>query len=191
MRKKYLLVLGALIIVIILLVYSSVQIVPVTPSDNLTESQNQENKAPSFKFQFRFPWQTETSSTSTSGAAGSGSSGSSEGGGSSGGGGVVNQTQNYTQKVNYTLDIQSLPSGIGVIPFYYLNNVLQNETYVTPFSLYIESGTKICLAEATNYTGFIWKVDDSRCTFSFCYGYRNGCDIIVDRYYNITLVQES
>lgn len=184
MRKRYLVLIIVIVITITILYLLTLPVSSPFISSTEPEGQGTQNKS-SFKFPFIFPWQSSNKPSSTGSA--SGGSGS-EGGG---GGGSSNQTTNYTQKVNYTLNIDSSPSGFSVIPFYYKNNILQNDTYITPSSLSIESNTEVCLVETTNYRGFIWKLDDGSCVFSICYGYNNGCNIIMNGPHNITLLQQS
>jgi len=190
MRKRYLTVLIIVPVLIVAIIYFLT--LPSPPFSNLTGPENQENQEnrSSFKFPFIFPWQTSDKPSGSGGAGGG--SGSGEGGEGSGGssGSSSNQTTS-TPKINYTLSIDSSPSGFRVIPFYYKDNILQNDTYTTPSSLDIESDTIVCLVEITNFGGFIWKLDDGSCIFSTCYGYNNGCNIVMSGPHNVTLLQES
>jgi len=183
MRKRYFLVLVALISIFITVYFLTLS----TPFSVLNEpdSQNetQDNKNP---FNFIFPWQ---SGNPTSESGSSGSIGSS--GGESGGSSSANQTVNNTPKINYTLSLESGFGDIDLTTFYYEGNVLRNITQKTPYSIDIEAGTKACVVEISNYTGYYWTLDNVPYDMSGCNNYSNGIIINMDNPHNATLWQNS
>jgi hypothetical protein len=179
MRKRYFLI-TFLIIAIILVSYFLLGLTEAPSNSN--ESQNQENKTPTpFKFSFKFPWQA-SEKPNTTGSGEGGLSGSAKGGGS-------NISSNYTQKINYTLNINSFPEGLKIYVSYSINGEKINTTIEAPYSLEIESDTITCVLPAyiTGSGVLKWTLDEVDCEFSICEDSSYSCTINMNKNHFVTL----
>lgn len=176
MRKKYF-----LIIFVILLLIAFFYIFLISPNSAFNGSgnlQNGENNSTSF----RLPREPEKSPQEPSG----GGTGIKTGGGSNG----LGET-NITPSIKQALDIESTPSGFSIITFYYSDGNFTNVTQSTPYSLNIDDNTTVCLAESTGYSGIWWQVDEMPYNMSKCYGYSNGCLVLMNQSHVVRLRQNS
>jgi hypothetical protein len=118
-----------------------------------------------------------------------GGAGKAEGGG--GGGAVGNSTNETMAEKGYYLNVSSTPSGFDIVAFYYEDGNFTNITAPTPYSLYVDVNTTACLAEPTGYNGIWWQVDGGSYNMSKCYGYTNGCLIVMNRTHDVRMRQNS
>jgi len=191
MRKRYLLVIIVLILIVSIFSIMYYLSLPTTFPNAFNEPQNQGNETPapfkfSFRFPFIFPWQT--SKGTTEGGGEGGESGSS---GGSGSGGSANQTAqtNYTQKINYTLSLNSVPDGLKIFVSYYINDIISSITSEAPFELQTDANSKACVLP-TYITGsgvLKWTLDGQDCQFSICEEYSSGCLVDMNANHLVTL----
>jgi len=180
MKKRHLSILLIIpILAVIIIFYYLTLPSPFIPFSNLEESQIQENRTP-VSSSSSLPEQTGETPTTGGGAEGGGE-GEETGEGGEGGGGS-GPPSNYTPKINYTLNIDSFPSGLEVLTNYSIDNVILNIRDISPYSVEIESDTVACVLLTTKVTGGIirWELDSEDCEPSICVGFI-GCRILMDK----------
>jgi hypothetical protein len=178
MRKLFLVLIVIAFILITFVLYSFLS----PRSTTLLTGENGE----SFELPFEIPFissESEEETTTPQGAGGMGTAGE-EGIGSGG-------EAPSGPKVNYTLNIDSIPSDLTIYVEYYVNNTLFNTTQITPFSLEIEEGTTACVVEVTGYEGIFWLLDEIGCEFVDCGEHEWGCSMFMDGSHVATLRQYS
>jgi len=181
MKKRYLLILVIVLILAVAIIYYLTLLVPFIPGISLTGSQAQENETP-FRSPSTSPWQTEETT-----------SGEGEGGGESGRGGMgTGNLSDYTQKINYTLNIDSSPQPFNIRTNYSINNVILNVEDTAPYSVEIESDTIACVLLTSDIPGgsVEWKLDGERCEPLLCLGFL-GCSMLMDKPHTVVVYVET
>ncbi len=143
----------------------------------------------SFEMPFVIPFISSDSEEVTSSPEGTGGGGLGARGEEVGGG--VGEEVIEQPKVNYALNVDSIPSNLTIYVEYSINNTIFNTTQTTPLSLGAEEGTTVCVVEVTGYEGIFWLLDEVGCDFVDCGGYEWGCGVYMDGSHNATLRQYS
>lgn len=175
----------AIIIVLIISIVYYLSL-PTTFPNILNEPQNQGNETQEdkgfFRFPFIFPWQSSKGTAEGGGESGETGSGS---------GGSANQTTqaNYTQKISYTLSLNSFPDGLKIFASYYFNDTKKSITSIAPFDLQIDASSTACTVPAyiTGSGVLKWTLDDNDCSFSTCEESFYGCSITMNANHLVTL----
>ena len=111
---------------------------------------------------------------------------------SEGGGGSedIGYSSNVTkEKVNYTLNIESLPEGLQVLANSSMNNNYSTYQNNTPYSVEVESDTVACVLLTTSIkSGSVvwWEIDGEDCPASLCAGF-TGCSMYMDRSHSVVV----
>jgi hypothetical protein len=186
MRRLFLTILAIVGILIVITVYYV--FIPGAPTiqEFLNSSQgNQDNKT---SFPFNIPFLFPGTSGSKSGGGAGGSSGGEEGGAAGGGGSKGGTTETPIVKINYTLDVDSVPSYLSIFTDYFINGVEFNTTQTAPYSLQIEEGTNACvILTHITVSGVIrWVLDGNDCPSSECKGWQ-GCSVPMNSNHKVTV----
>jgi hypothetical protein len=186
MKKRFMIVIASIAIAITLAYFIFSQNSPLENLINPSPEQGKNDTQSPWRFpKITFPWFPKESGSSE------GSGGSGEGDGSSGGAKGGNISNPPAIKNRYTLFVNSTHD-LEVSVIYKSNNTVVNETKSLPFSLEVEEGTKICLAETTGSGTIRWLIDNEvDCPFSDCGGTLYDCDILMNKSYSIVLRQYS
>jgi hypothetical protein len=178
--KKWLLAVGILIILFSFFFYYKPPQIPEKPREKkseVTENVSTSTQSPTTPIISTTPSPEGQIGESSGGESGEKTASTSE------------TPSNYTPKVNYTLSIESLPSGLKVFTSYFINGEKNNITSEAPYSVQVDENSVACTVAAyLSGSGVVkWEIDGEECQFSDCEGYSSGCKVLMDKSHTITL----